>query len=236
MDPVTKRSRTSRLLDALNRFNAAHPWDHNAHYHSWLLRRLPRRFDSALDVGCGTGDLARLLAARADLVHAVDADPGIIDRAKTSTRPGAPVIYTTAEAPHGLPPGPYDVITCVAVLHHLPLPDTLKRFRAELAPGGTLAVIGCARPATLADHVLGLLAIPLNAATGWSVNRGRPAPRPAAMTARTREPETTLADIAAEARRTLPGARVRRRLFWRYTLVWRAPAEPPAEPLAATSA
>lgn len=31
-----------RLLRALDSFNAAHPWSHNAYYHPWLLRQLPR--------------------------------------------------------------------------------------------------------------------------------------------------------------------------------------------------
>nr|WP_275407750.1 Uma2 family endonuclease [Streptomyces coelicoflavus] len=30
-----------RLVQALDRFNAAHPWDHNAHHHRWILRQLP---------------------------------------------------------------------------------------------------------------------------------------------------------------------------------------------------
>jgi hypothetical protein len=40
-----------------------HPWDHNAHHHGWILRRLPHRIDRALDVGCATGELARRLVA-----------------------------------------------------------------------------------------------------------------------------------------------------------------------------
>ncbi|MFS4091290.1 class I SAM-dependent methyltransferase [Streptomyces sp. AF1A] len=216
----------SRLVDALARFNAAHPWDHNAHYHRWLLRRLPRRFATALDVGCGTGDLARLLAARAAQVDAIDADPGVLVRARELTSPTAPVAYTLAEAPKGLPPGPYDVVTCVAVLHHLPFADTLTRLREGLAPGGTLVVVGCARAASGADHALGLAAVPLNALTGWVKNRGRPrAHRPVSMTAPVRDPDMTFAEIGREARRLLPGARLRRRLFWRYTLLWRAPAD-----------
>jgi 2-polyprenyl-3-methyl-5-hydroxy-6-metoxy-1,4-benzoquinol methylase len=50
-------------------------WDHNAHYHGELLRRLPASIDRALDVGCGAGEFARLLAARARNVDAVDASP-----------------------------------------------------------------------------------------------------------------------------------------------------------------
>ncbi|MEU8971808.1 hypothetical protein AB0D11_21485 [Streptomyces monashensis] len=43
------------------------------------------------------------------------------------------------------------------------------------------------------------------------------------MTAPVRDPEMTFGAIVREARRVLPGARLRRRLFWRYALVWRAP-------------
>ncbi|GAA2481731.1 class I SAM-dependent methyltransferase [Streptomyces longisporus] len=216
---------TPRLLHVLERFNSAHPWDHNAHYHPWLLRQLPRRFGRALDVGCGTGDLVRLLAGRAREVHGVDSDPGIVEKARELTGDGyAHVTYSVADAPDGLPPGPYDVITCVAVLHHLPLAETLTRLRRQLAPGGTLLIVGLARDETFVARLLGCASIPLNAATGWVKNRGRTAPRPASMTAVTRPAETTYAEIVREARRILPGARLRRRLFWRYTLVARAGA------------
>jgi len=214
---------TPGLLQALERFNSAHPWDHNAHYHPWLLRQLPRRLDRALDVGCGTGDLVRLLAGRAKEVCGVDSDPAIVARARELSGDRYPhVTYSVADAPDGLPSGAYDVITCVAVLHHLPLAETLIRFRQQLAPGGTLLVIGLAREEAFADLLLSYASIPLNAATGWVKNRGRTAPRPASMTAATRPAEATYAEIVREARRILPGARLRRRLFWRYTLVWRA--------------
>ncbi|MEU7150169.1 class I SAM-dependent methyltransferase [Streptomyces sp. NPDC045456] len=213
-----------RLLRALDRFNATHPWDHNAHFHPWILRQLPRRLGSALDVGSGSGDLARLLATRAATVHGIDPDPAIVARARELTPPAdaATVTFTVADALTGIPGGPYDVITCVAVLHHLPLADALAVFRDHLAPGGTLVVVGLARQQTPVDHLLTAVSAPLNAATGRLKHRGRtaPAPRPVAMTALTRPADTGFATIAREARRLLPGARLRRRLFWRYTLVW----------------
>ncbi|MEU3653856.1 class I SAM-dependent methyltransferase [Streptomyces sp. NPDC032161] len=210
-----------RILQALDRFNAAHPWDHNAYFHRWILRQLPSRCDRALDVGCGSGDLARLLTARARTVHAVDADPDIVARARELTGPDASVTFAVAEAPAGMPAGPYDVITCVAALHHLPFADALAGFRERLAPGGTLVVVGLAREETGGDHLLALVSSPLNAATGWIRNKGRRAPRPVSMTAVTRPAGMTFREIVHGAREVLPGAKARRRLFWRYTLVWR---------------
>ncbi|MGW3105107.1 class I SAM-dependent methyltransferase [Streptomyces sp. NPDC001100] len=226
-DPTFTHDLAPRLLQALHTFNSAHPWSHNAHYHPWLLRQLPRSFGRALDVGCGSGDLVRLLAGRATgVVDGIDSDPEIIGRARELTPPGVPVAFSVADASAaGLPVGPYDVITCVAALHHLPLAETLTRFRDQLAPGGTLVVVGCAREEGIVDGVLGLVSVLLNPVVGWLKNRGRAAgSRPVSMTAVTRPPELTFAEIRREAVRLLPGVRLRQRLFWRYTLVWRAGA------------
>ncbi|MFD7384040.1 class I SAM-dependent methyltransferase [Streptomyces anulatus] len=210
-----------RLLRALDRFHATHPWDHNAHYHRWILRRLPGRFTGALDVGSGSGDLARLLATRAEAVHGIDADPAIVERARERTAPGAPVTFSVGDALEDVPSGSYDVITCVATVHHLPFGEALTHFRRHLAPGGTLIVVGLYRPRSRSDYLIDAVAIPSNIAMAWIKNKGRKAPRPAAMTAPTRPATMAFPDIVRDARLVLPGARPRRRLFWRYTLVWK---------------
>ena len=56
-------------------------WDHNSHYHPFLLRRVPPGCRTALDVGCGTGRFARLLATRAEHVDAVDRSTEMISAA-----------------------------------------------------------------------------------------------------------------------------------------------------------
>ncbi|MEU0164767.1 class I SAM-dependent methyltransferase [Streptomyces iakyrus] len=210
-----------RVLRALERFHAARPWDHNAHFHAWILRQLPGRVGSALDAGCGTGDLARLLARRAQRVHGIDADPEITARARELTPATAPVTYTAADALTGLGERSYDVITCVAAAHHLPFEQALRTFRDHLAPGGTLVIVGVARERTPVDRLLGIASVPLNIVMALLKNRGRPVPRPVSMTARTRPADLTFTEIARQARAVLPGVRLRRRLLWRYTLVWR---------------
>lgn len=57
-------------------------WNHNTHYHKYLLARLPERRGHALEIGCGTGNFARLLAERAGRVLALDLSPQMIRLAR----------------------------------------------------------------------------------------------------------------------------------------------------------
>ncbi|MFF5900896.1 class I SAM-dependent methyltransferase [Streptomyces argenteolus] len=153
-------------------------------------------------------------------MHGIDLDPTIVDRARELTDPAAPVSFTVGDALKEGLPGPYDVITCVATIHHMPFSDALTCFRQELAPGGTLVVVGVYRPRSLTDYLIDAVAIPANVAGAWIKNKGRKVPRPASMTAPTRPAAMAFADIVRDAHQALPGARLQRRLFWRYTLVW----------------
>jgi hypothetical protein len=82
--------------------------------------------------------------------------------------------------------------------------------------------VGVAQEDTRVQQLLGLVSVPLNAITGWIKHRGRTAARPVAMTAVTRQPDMPYTELVREVGRVLPGARLRRRLFWRYTLIWSA--------------
>src|SRR5258708_13321595 len=53
-------------------------WDHNSHYHSFLLQHVPPRCSNALELGCGTGTFARLLAERAEHVLPINLSPQMI--------------------------------------------------------------------------------------------------------------------------------------------------------------
>jgi hypothetical protein len=91
--------------------------------------------------------------------------------------------------------------------------------------GGVLAIIGCYRQAVPADYARDLIAIPSNLAANVVVKaiaRRRASPHTPAPI---RWPTTTLAEIKSDARRLLPGAVIRRRVYWRYSLVYRQPLE-----------
>ena len=121
-----------------------------------------------------------------------------------------------------------DLITMVAVLHHLDLGETLARVPGLLVPGGRLLVVGLARVNSLPDLAVDLVSAAANPVMGLIKH-----PRPARLADEhaagqpvmpVRDPGTTLAEVIAAARAHLPGATVRRRLFLRYTLRWDKPS------------
>src|SRR5215213_8348463 len=61
-------------------------WNHNSHYHHFLLRHLPARRLTALEIGCGTGSFARALAQHFRHVVAIDLSPEMLQRARTRSQ------------------------------------------------------------------------------------------------------------------------------------------------------
>ncbi|WP_459643912.1 class I SAM-dependent methyltransferase [Kineococcus sp. NUM-3379] len=108
---------SERAPNWCHRWNEAHPWDHDAHHHDRLLRRLPERVGAAPDVGCGTGDLARRLAQRSRHVTGIDSDPPSIRTAQRLSTGTGEVEFLCGEAMTADLPGGHDVITALAVLH-----------------------------------------------------------------------------------------------------------------------
>jgi SAM-dependent methyltransferase len=102
--------------------------------HSLLLDRLPApgRGHRVLDVGCGNGYLAEILAARGYEVAGIERPDGVTRELPPSIR------FFPVDLEHEFPPlGTYDTIVCADILEHLREPAALlSRLRRHLAPGG----------------------------------------------------------------------------------------------------
>ncbi|MGN6791109.1 MAG: class I SAM-dependent methyltransferase [Streptosporangiaceae bacterium] len=226
-NPVLAGAR--RWLDWVN---ARHPWNHNEHFHGWVLRNLPARRHAAVDVGCGTGVLAGKLASHFGQVTGIDADAAMASAAaeRLARDPRVTVRRCSFEQfASAAGNGEADLITMVAVLHHICLDETLARIPRLLAPGGRLLVVGLARVNSVADLAVELISAAANPVMGL-IKHPRPAGRSedGQPVMPVKDPASTLAEIKAAARAHLPGATVRRRLFFRYTLRWDKP--PPGFP------
>ena len=63
-------------------------WNHNVHYQPVITGAVPARCGTALDVGCGDGQLACQLAERCGIVTGIDSDPRMINLARERARAG----------------------------------------------------------------------------------------------------------------------------------------------------
>jgi 2-polyprenyl-6-hydroxyphenyl methylase/3-demethylubiquinone-9 3-methyltransferase len=97
-----------------------------------------------LDVGCGGGLLAEALAQRGASVSAIDLAPSMIEVAQLHAHQSALAIdyqLCSAEQYAARRPAPFDVVTCMELIEHVPDPAALlAALGALLRPGGDLFV------------------------------------------------------------------------------------------------
>ncbi len=193
-------------------------WNHNTQYHRLLLRLMPTGRSAALDVGSGDGAFAALLARRFSEVVALDRDAAQVVAASARYRDRPNLLLRQGNfLESGLPTAHFDVVTALASFHHMPFADAVEEAVRVLKPGGRLLVLGVwTDDATRADVVLNVGSAAFNRIL--KARRG-----PDAMTAPATLERTSWREANAEAPKYLPGCRLRRRLLWRYTLIWDKP-------------
>jgi SAM-dependent methyltransferase len=201
-------------------------WDSNRQYHRWLLRRVPPGCGEALDVGCGLGGFARLLARRCRRVVGIDLSPAMVAEARRRSEGVANAEFRVADlmaAP--LEAERYDCVASIATLHHLPLEAALERLRGAVRPGGVLLVLDLVRPvpgSLLVDAAAVPVAVGLRLCHSGRVRPSRDARE--AWDAHARgDRYLSVAEVRQTCAAVLPGARVRRHLLWRCSIVWRRP-------------
>ena len=192
-------------------------WNHNLHYHPLVLDAVPAGAQTALDVGCGEGTLARRLSDRVPRVVGIDLDPLSVELARQEGGEG--IEYVLGDVlTESL--GQFDVVTSVATLHHMDARVGLRRFAELVRPGGRLVVVGLARSGTL-DVPRDFAAAVADRANAI-VNRRRVTwehPSPNVW-----PPPETFTAMRGIVKEVLPGARYRRHLYLRWSLVWDRPA------------
>lgn len=215
------------------------PWQHNRLYHRLLWRELPAQIGPALELGCGSGELTAALAARAERVLALDLSTEMLAAARARCAELRNVELVQADAlVHPLPRAHFELVVSIATLHHLPFSPMLARARDALRPGGLLWILDLTRDATAFELARSALAVPLNV-LGRLYTTGRLRPPREVRAAWDAHGATdrylTVEEVRRAAAEALPGARVRRLLFWRYALVWRKATAVRMERAAATS-
>jgi ubiquinone/menaquinone biosynthesis C-methylase UbiE len=200
-------------------------WDHNSHYHDFLLKQVPRPCPAALEIGCGTGVFARLLAGRAEQVMALDLSPQMIRLARERSGGYPNLDFQTADLlSWELPGEPFDCVVSIATLHHLPFTAGLAKMKSVLKPNGVLLVLDLFQPVGAGDWLTGAIAAPTSLVLRLIKRRHlkEKAELQAAWAEHGRnERYPTLAEVRRVGRAVLPGVEVRKHLLWRYSLIWK---------------
>ena len=211
-----------RLSAGLAKLNARHPWSHNDHFHSWIVANLPEPCRTALDVGCGRGELVAALAPHVGQVVGNDADPLMREHAAQRCA-GLPSVTITGEDwTDG--DDTYDVVTMVAVLHHLDVTEALAEVRRRLNPGGRFLAVGLAQSRTVRDHAWDVISMITNPIIGyvkhpWPSRADGVQPPPFPV----RDPAFSFDELRLLLDKDMPGAVIRHRLGFRHTIAWTRP-------------
>jgi SAM-dependent methyltransferase len=106
----------------------------------FVIEHCPR--GRALDVGCGTGALAARLAGAGYDTTGVDPSAGMLEVLRSRAPQVQAQVARGTDLP--FPDGMFDVVLCVAVLHHITEPGAVRATLAEMVrvarPGGRVLV------------------------------------------------------------------------------------------------
>ncbi|HZD00758.1 MAG TPA: methyltransferase domain-containing protein [Actinomycetes bacterium] len=115
---------------------------------AYLTSVLPGRGGRAVDLGCGTGQHAAMLATRYRQVLAVDVSAPMLQLAR-ARRAHPSITYAERDLrsvrPHT--DGAFDLVLSVYALHHVDdLEQTLRGIRELVAPGGRVVLVDNVAP------------------------------------------------------------------------------------------
>ena len=197
---------------------------HNHHYSDFLLRHLPANCQDALEIGCGKGEFSRRLAARSAHVLAIDLSPEMIRIARASSANNPNIEFLLADVmTYNLPEAGFDCIASIATLHHLPLPEIIGKMKLALKAGGVLLILDLFEARGVMDALLNPLALSVSSALRL-IHHGRlrsaRGTRDAWATHEAHDLYPTMTQVRELCAEILPGARIKKHLLWRYSVIW----------------
>jgi SAM-dependent methyltransferase len=183
-------------------------------------------------------------------VLALDLSPEMIRIARAQSAHLSNIDFQIADVmSYDLPPESFDCIASIATLHHLPLCEIFLKMKAGLKPGGILLILDLfesikwhGHPAHdsragrtlrnqsvregLFDTLLNVLAMPVSVSLRL-IHHGRLLPSREARAAWAAHEKhdiyPTMSEVRALCAEMLPGAKIRKHLLWRYSVVWKKP-------------
>ncbi len=204
-------------------------WTHNSFFYKLLSRHVPEHCGDILEIGCGTGDFTRMIALKSEHVLAIDLSPEMIRVAENNLNASGNIEYCVRNIiDYDWPDNHFDCIVSIATLHHLPLGFMLEKMACAVKPGGRILILDMLRAEGIMDYLLGALSFPLSRLL-MLIKKGR-----------LREPEnirraweehgkdeiySLMSELIRLCDEYIPGAKIKRHLLWRYSVIWIKPFE-----------
>ena len=199
-------------------------WDHNRQYQNYLLKNIPENCNRILDVGCGTGELTKKLVSFGKELTGIDISEIMLHEAEKRNY-DEKIIYikTSAEIYLGETDKQFDIIISVAALHHMNEERILKAMKDKLTKNGKILILDIVKEKTITDYFLSIIAVILNPIITLIMNgrlRVGKDEREAWAEHFQYDRYLTIIEVKNIAKKVLGKAKIKRHLFWRYSLVY----------------
>jgi ubiquinone/menaquinone biosynthesis C-methylase UbiE len=198
-------------------------WNHNIHYHKFLLKHIPENCESVLDIGCGNGDFARLLSKKSSKVTGIDISPIMISVAKSRSENYPNIEYETGNPFHkNIPKESFDVVVSIGTFHHFYLEDVLFKSMAWVKKGGRLIVLDVYKPKTFYDYLFsGFAILPDLFHTLFKNKHLRESKEIRNAWKKHKEHDRIISfeDVCKAAFRASATVKIKRHLYWRYSII-----------------
>ncbi|MBV4424561.1 class I SAM-dependent methyltransferase [Clostridium tyrobutyricum] len=198
-------------------------WNHNNCYFKHLVKLLPNTVKTCLEIGCGKGELSFMLSKKSTKVIAVDLVDKMIERAKV-LHPNKNIEYICENIiDMKFDNNSLDVIITTATAHHLPYEWFLGFAKDKLKKGGKLIILDLVKAQSLIDYIIwGSAFIPnivMNLIKNGKLQKDDAHSKEVWERHGKHDTYMTMSEIKALAQRYIPTAKIKRKLFWRYSLV-----------------
>lgn len=199
-------------------------WNHNNCYFKELIRYVPENSDTCLEIGCGKGELSYMLSKKSKNVIAVDLADKMIEKAKTLF-PNDNISYICSNIlDMKFDDNSLDVIITTATAHHLPYEWLLCFSKDKLKKDGKLIILDLVKAKTISDHILWCSAILpniiFNILKNGSLRKDDSHSKEPWEKHGQHDKYMTMEEIKIMANKHIPTAEIKRKLYWRYSLVW----------------
>lgn len=199
-------------------------WNHNNCYFKYIQSLIPDGTEICLDIGCGKGELSFLLSQKSKSVIAVDLADQMIEKAKARYA-GENITFICGNILEmKFENNSLDAIVTTATAHHLPYEWLLCFAKEKLKEKGKLIILDLVRAESFSDYVLwGLAFFPnviLNLLKNHRLVKDDSHTKEVWEKHSEHDSYMTMSEITSHAKKHIPTARIERKLFWRYLLVW----------------